>query len=138
DVADQDILAIAGLMKNALGAWDESAFRKKLADHRGHHLLTAKVEGQAVGFKLGYERNEETFYSWLGGARGDFWGLGKTNALMGAQHAWGKMRGYKTIETKTKNRFRAMLILNLRHGFEVVAIETAGGQEPKIVLRKTL
>ncbi|HEY8343405.1 MAG TPA: GNAT family N-acetyltransferase [Calditerricola sp.] len=41
---------------------------------------------------------------------------GIATELMKRQHAWCRRHGYQTIRTHTKNKWREMLILNLRHG----------------------
>ena len=47
-------------------------------------------------------------------------------------------QGYEVIQTQTKNKWRNMLILNLRHGFDIVGTYTDSKGEPKIILKKRL
>lgn len=120
-----------------LDSWSREAFESQLAKRRGLLLLLARVEGEVVGFKLGYRVNSETFYSWLGGVRPDFRGLAIASRLMLTQHEWCRRKGYKKVLTKTQNLYRDMLILNLKHGFSVTATETSR-RGLKIVLEKEL
>jgi predicted GNAT superfamily acetyltransferase len=103
-------------------------------------LLTiiAYQNQQMVGYKMGYRRKEGHFYSWLGCVSDEFRGQGIASKLMQLQHEWCKTHGYHTIRTMTYNRWRNMLILNLKHGFNIVGLlaDTAG--EPKIILEKKL
>ncbi|UYZ61393.1 GNAT family N-acetyltransferase [Hymenobacter weizhouensis] len=97
----------------------------------------AVAEGQVVGCKLGYERQPGHYYSWLGGVHPDFQGRGIAAELMRRQHAWCRQQGYQRIRTHTFNRWRAMLLLNLRHGFDIIGTM----QSPRgltIVLEKEL
>ena len=96
-----------------------------------------KVETQIVGFKLGYEISPEVFYSWIGGVHPEWRGLGLASDLMQTQHDWCRREGYKFVQTKSQNRFREMLILNLRRGFHIVATEGEGA-ELKVWLEKSL
>lgn len=91
-----------------------------------------------VGYKIGYEQSTSIFYSWLGGVHPDYRGRGIARQLMNRQHLKAKKTGYSFIETKTMNRWRNMLIVNIQFGFDVVDVEKNEGEEPKILLRKRL
>ena len=82
--------------------------------------LLAVQNGQVVGCKLGYERKPGHFYSWLGAVHPDVRGQGIASELMRRQHDWCRQQQYHTIRTQTYNQWRAMLILNLRHGFDII------------------
>lgn len=90
-----------------------------------------------VGFKLGYERKPGHFYSWLGGVLPNYRKAGIASALMQQQHDWCRANGYQTVRTQTYNQWRNMLILNLRHGFEVVGT-IQGKHGLMIILEKSL
>ncbi|WP_400192051.1 GNAT family N-acetyltransferase [Hymenobacter sp. B81] len=100
-------------------------------------LWLAWAEGQVVGCKLGYERKPGHYYSWLGAVRPERRGQGLASALMEQQHQWCRRQGYRRLRTQTYNRWRSMLILNLRHGFEVVGT-CQGAHGLMIVLEKEL
>ncbi len=129
---------LAGLMEKTFGQWDPKWFHGTFANHSKYLLLTAWVEGQAVGFKLGYELNPREFYSWLGGIVPEYRGLGIAGDLMKAQHQWCKEQGYQKIQTKTQNRFREMLMLDLLHGFEIIGTHASDEVGMKIILEKLL
>lgn len=97
----------------------------------------AETDGQLVGCKLGYERKPGHYYSWLGGVEAAFQGQGIATKLMDQQHTWCRQQGYRRIRTQTYNRWRAMLLLNLRHGFAIVGT-LQGAHGLVIVLEKEL
>jgi predicted GNAT superfamily acetyltransferase len=103
-------------------------------------LLTniAQVEGQIVGFKMGYAIDDTIFYSWLGGVDEAYRGQNIAATLMAMQHDWCRTHGYKTVRTKTLNRWRNMLILNIKQGFEITETYTDERGVLKIVLEKNL
>ncbi|WP_067934243.1 GNAT family N-acetyltransferase [Alicyclobacillus kakegawensis] len=101
-------------------------------------ILFAVNHGEVVGYKVGYEDRTERFYSWLGGVYPEYRGRGIASELMRRQHEWCRKRGYRVIRTQTKNKWRDMLILNLRHGFDIVGTYTDEKGEPKIILEKKL
>lgn len=102
-------------------------------------LWLARAEGgRALGFKLGYRRSPEAFYSWLGGVDPAARGGGIARALMRAQHGWLREQGYRVVRTETMNRFRAMLLLNIQEGFDVVGTHTDDEGLTRIMLRKRL
>ena len=46
---------------------------------------------------------------------------------------------YKYIRTHTKNKYRDMLLLNIKHGFDVIGVQTKlKDTEPTIILEKEL
>ncbi|GAB3698008.1 hypothetical protein GCM10027592_22680 [Spirosoma flavus] len=100
--------------------------------------LELAVSGErVVGCKLGYERQPGEFYSWLGCVHSDFRGQRIASELMKRQHEWCRQRGYQTIRTQTYNQWRSMLILNLKHGFDIVGT-VQGKRGLTIVLEKKL
>ncbi|EMA6344416.1 GNAT family N-acetyltransferase [Bacillus cytotoxicus] len=93
---------------------------------------------QVVGYKIGYELNDETFYSWLGGVANHYRNQGIGSQLMKAQHQLLKEKGYSIVQTKTKNKWRNMLILNIKSGFDIIGTYTDEKGKPKIILQKLL
>jgi GNAT superfamily N-acetyltransferase len=90
-------------------------------EERGASMLQlALSEGAVIGYKLGYRRNREVFYSWLGGVLPDQRRRGIARELLDRQHAWCRSQGYRRVRTDTTNAFREMLLLNLRAGFDVI------------------
>ena len=74
-----------------------------------HLILIAYVDDQAVGFKVGYEK-EGYFYSWMGGILPKFRRIGIAKALANTQEEWARTMGYNTITFKTRNSHKGMLI----------------------------
>ena len=87
-----------------------------------HLLLTACIDGQPVGYKLGYER-EGDFYSWLGGVLPAYRRRGVATWLADYQEAWAKKAGYRRIRMKTQNCFPNMIIMAVKRGFQVVEFD---------------
>lgn len=91
-----------------------------------------------IGYKIGYLRKEGHYYSWIGGVDPAWRGHGIASRLMRDQHAWCLAQGYKTVRTHTSNHWRNMLILNLRHGFDIIGTLTDEQGQPKLILEKRL
>jgi predicted GNAT superfamily acetyltransferase len=91
-----------------------------------------------IGFKVGYRYSENTFYSWVGGVIEQERNKGIAQKLMELQHASAKEKGYQKVRTKSMNRFKPMMILNLKNGFDIVQVYTNESQQTKIVFEKTL
>lgn len=137
-VAEDQFLALESLLPQVFGPFDISKLKTRLADKDQVLLLIALVDKTPVGFKLGYQKTKSVFYSWLGGVRPDFQGMGIGKALMKHQHTWCVEQGYEIVETKTLNRWKSMLILNINSGFEVKGTELRSNGETKIILEKHL
>lgn len=110
---------LAGVFDNQTAAELQAELTYQL-NRTGLQTLLAVVDGQVVGCKVGYERKPGHFYSWLGAVHADFRGQGIATELMRRQHDWCFQHGYYTIRTQTYNRWRQMLVLNLRFGFDIV------------------
>ncbi|MFJ8528141.1 GNAT family N-acetyltransferase [Bacillus sp. NPDC094106] len=102
-------------------------------------LFNIALDGKkVVGFKIGYEFDKNKFYSWLGGVDTNYRNHGIASELMEQQHQYLKEHGYKIVQTKTMNRWRSMLILNIKNGFDVMDIYTDNKGLHKIILEKNL
>jgi predicted GNAT superfamily acetyltransferase len=103
-------------------------------------LLTilACADDEMVGFKLGYQIDSQKFYSWLGGVKSEYRKQGIGDELMKRQHVWCKQNGFQIVQTKTKNSFKPMLILNIKTGFDIVELQLNKNGEIKIVMEKEL
>ncbi|MBT9393992.1 GNAT family N-acetyltransferase [Hymenobacter sp. NST-14] len=138
--AESDQLLLAGLLQQL---FPDTTVAEWLADLRYQQqrqpvqAWLVEHAGQLVGCKLGYERQPGHYYSWLGGVRPAFRGRGLAAGLLGRQHAWAREQGYRAVRTHTYNRWRAMLLLNLRHGFDIIGT-VQGPRGLTIVLEKQL
>lgn len=110
----------------------------RLASKEQIHIGIAACEGAYVGFKIGYKEDDTTFYSWLGGVHDSYRNQGIASKLMELQHAWCIKKGFNAIKTKTMNRWRNMLILNIKHGFDIINTYQDADGAVKIVLEKKL
>lgn len=57
---------------------------------------------------------------------------------MKMQHQYLKKNGYNVVQTKTMNKWRNMLVLNIKNGFDVINTYTDEKGLHKIVLEKYL
>ena len=102
--------------------YTEAVFRQRLEGRRWYGLVSESVN-VLVGFKVGYEESETVFYSWLGGVLAERRGQGIARELLYEQERWVRRQGYRQIRVKSRNRFRSMLTLLTKEGYERVAVE---------------
>lgn len=114
----------------------ESALKSRLELQPKPLVLLAWHAHQLAAYKIGYERKQGHYYSWIGGVHPDFRRQGLAAELMIRQHDWCREQGYQTIRTHTKNKWRQMLILNIRHEFDIIGTLTDEYGEPKLILEK--
>jgi predicted GNAT family acetyltransferase len=101
-------------------------------------VITAMKDTKVIGYKIGYELDENKFYSWLGGVDPNYRKHGIASELMEKQHQYLKENGYRVVQTKTMNKWINMLILNIKNGFDVIDTYTDEKGLHKIILEKKL
>jgi len=114
-----------------------------LAQRLGHLVdpvlhIAQGCDGAPLGFKLGYRRGPALLYSWLGGVIPGARGQGLAARLMQAQHDWATAKGYAAVETRTRASNSAMIIVNLKAGFQITGVEAGDAGHMMVILRRTL
>ena len=84
-------------------------------------MLLAVVEGEPVGFKVGYRENRFTFYSAKGGVLPEHRRRGIARRLLHAMMDYARTGGYVRFAFDTfPNKHAGMTVLGLAEGFRVV------------------
>ncbi len=112
--------------------------QERLMHQRDLLVLMAYDADQPIAFKVGYRQDPDTFYSWIGGVAAHYRRQGIALELMRHQHEWAKTKGYRFLQTKTLNRWREMLVLNLRNGFAIIGTYVGKDGRLRIILEKEL
>ncbi|WP_252189218.1 GNAT family N-acetyltransferase [Rossellomorea vietnamensis] len=110
----------------------------KMANKPEILIDVAMEDSRVIGYKIGYELDPDTFYSWLGGVDPDYRKQGIAAELMKRQHQTLKELGFMVVQTKTMNKWRSMLILNIKNGFDVIDTYIDAKGLHKIILEKKL
>ncbi|EPR9079846.1 GNAT family N-acetyltransferase [Cronobacter dublinensis] len=137
-VQPEETAAIYRLIPEFAGGHDAQAIRQRIGG-RVACALVAYDEAQPVGFKLGYETAPGEFYSWLGGVAPAYRRDGVAQRLLEAQERWAQEHGYARLRVKTRNQFRAMLMLLIRNGYQIIELEKKGeAADYRLLLEKSL
>ena len=138
-ITQEHLEEVKVIVKECFGEWDATWFFARYNVQSDWMLIFVRDEdGTAIGFKLGYKQAEKEFNSWLGGVLPKFRGLGVGVELIKKQHQWCKENGYSSVFTRSQNRFRNMMITNLKAGFEIVGVEDSNEGGQKIIFKKEL
>jgi ribosomal protein S18 acetylase RimI-like enzyme len=130
-------VAVSHQIPEFVGPPEAAAYHRRL-EGVPHLLLVAYFGKQAIGFKVGYER-DGYFYSWLGGILPDFRRLHIAEKLARRQEDWARAQGYDSITFKTRNQHKGMLIFALKNGFDIIGFREKDQVEAnRILLRKAL
>ncbi len=100
----------------------EQSLSQRLEGKR-HLILVAEDSGHILGFKIGYEVDSETFYSWFGGVSPKARNMGLAQKLLDVQEQWVIEQGYQRLTVKSRNQFPAMLRLLLRNHYLIEQFE---------------
>jgi len=117
---------------------DPVFFKNRVQEQEKLVSVLAFYEEKLVGFKIGYLYNQHTFYNWVGGVLLSFRQKGVAKQLAILQETLAKERGYTKLRTKSMNRFKPMMILNLKNGFNIVQVYTNNIGQTKVVFEKNL
>lgn len=101
---------------------NEQSLAQRLEGKR-HLILVAEQQGQILGFKIGYELDSDTFYSWFGGVSPKARNLGLAQKLLDVQESWVIEQKYQQLKVKSRNQFPAMLRLLLRNNYLIENFE---------------
>ncbi|MBO6558871.1 MAG: GNAT family N-acetyltransferase [Pseudomonadales bacterium] len=97
----------------------------------------AYCEEDLVGFKLGFGERVGYFQSWMGMVAPTHRRKGLAQELTEAQHSWCLDNGFHTITAVTTGDNHAMLITNIRAGFNITGTYL-DRDVLKVVLQKNL
>ncbi|MYM61239.1 GNAT family N-acetyltransferase [Vibrio sp. OCN044] len=86
-------------------------------------IQVAEENHQLLGFKIGYELDRDTFYSWLGGVIPSSRKKGVAQKLLEHQEAWVRQNKYSQIRVKSRNQFPNMLNLLIRNNYLIEKYE---------------
>jgi ribosomal protein S18 acetylase RimI-like enzyme len=135
--AGQQIFQQAGQPPVSASAIAEQ-LRLSVNGHRWIHLCMAYLDGELVGYKVGRSNDPRTFESWNGGVLPRTRHKGVASALAESQEAWCRSQGFGTLTTETAHDNQAMLIVNLKRGFNIIGTYLDRGTNLKVVLQKPL
>ncbi|NVD08094.1 GNAT family N-acetyltransferase [Vibrio sp. JPW-9-11-11] len=93
-------------------------------DGKVRYLVQVAQEGDnLLGFKIGYQLDAQTFYSWFGGVSPLARNKGVAQQLLDIQERWAREQGYNQLKVKSRNQFPSMLRLLLRNGYMIEKFE---------------
>ena len=117
---------------------DLEFFKTRFTTHANICSVLAFKKTQLIGFKIGYPVENNTFYSWIGGVNSEFRNIGIGKQLVTLQENFAIEKGFSVLKTKSMNRFKPMMILNLKNGFNITKVYTNTKGQTKIVFEKQL
>ena len=117
---------------------DVDFFKGRFNNHPKITSVLAYDNQELIGFKSGYPYNDDTFYSWVGGVLPGYRKKGIASRLAEHQELAAKSQGFRKMRTKSMNRFKPMMILNLKRGFNIIKVYTNAKGQTKIIFEKEL
>ena len=129
---------IANLYTEIFKDADLDFFKQRIEQQPELFSILAYNNDDLIGFKVGYPYDETTFYSWIGGVLPNQQQQGVGRHMAKIQEDYAKSNGFKKLRTKSMNTYKAMMILNLKNGFDITNIYTNTKGQAKIVFEKNL
>jgi GNAT superfamily N-acetyltransferase len=120
-------------------ARDEQTFRRRYQGRHNILQMMATLDGEPVGFSLGFELKPGIFFTWFYGVLPRYRRQGIASQLMEAVHSWAKLHDYESIRFECHNQHRPMLHLAITQGYDIVGIRWDPDRAANLVLfQKTL
>jgi GNAT superfamily N-acetyltransferase len=88
--------------------------------------IFAMDDTELVGYKIGYAKEPTIFFSWIGAVSPKYRRNGIASKLIESQHEILKKRGYLYITTQSNNKYKDMMRLNLKFGFDIKGVNVNG------------
>ncbi|MBT8273879.1 MAG: GNAT family N-acetyltransferase [Bacteroidia bacterium] len=117
---------------------DLQIFEDRLKTKKDVLIIMAFAGEDLIGFKIGYLYKSTIFYSWVGGIHKDYRRIGIASELARLQETHVKNKGYHKLRTKSMNRFKPMMALNLKNGFDILDVYTNESGQTKIIFEKDI
>ncbi|WP_155209661.1 GNAT family N-acetyltransferase [Fulvivirga aurantia] len=135
----EDALEVQRQIPEFRDAYSKQEYCKRLVD-KHHLILIAYSNGEAVGYKVGYQLQDDVFYSWMGGVLKSHRGKHVAQKLAAHQENWAKSHGFTAIRFKTRNHLKGMLIFSLKNGFDIIGVEEKAypRADYRVILEKDL
>lgn len=137
-INESDLDHIIELYKTIFEDADPVFFKNRISNHTDLLSILVFNKKELIGFKIGYRYNSDTFYSWIGGVKRSFRQKGIATNLAEIQEQKVRQLGYLKLRTKSMNRFKPMMALNLKNGFDIVQVYTNKIGQTKIIFEKSL
>ena len=129
---------VIAVYKELFTTASEAKFIERINCKHNVLLVVAYFKTNLVGFKLGYEQDSKTFYSWVGGVLPAYRRKGIAQNLMQLQNYAVNEKGYEFIRTASTNQFKPMMQLNLKSGFDIIDVYKDVDGKTKILFEKQL
>lgn len=136
--SEELLIKILGAYKSIFIDYKLEFFKERILQKEDGLMVLCFQQEKLIGFKIGYQYNKVTFYSWVGGVLPEYRKKGVARRLAKLQELKVKEKGYQKLRTKSMNRFKPMMILNLKNGFDIKSMYTNDLGQTKIVFEKLL
>jgi GNAT superfamily N-acetyltransferase len=141
EVGPAEYSLIKVLRETIFGAYKHrfaASFDEVVAGAQDVLALIAHLEGNPVGYKIGYRYSPGRYHSRRGGELPDYRRSGLARRMQEWQHGWCRSRGYKFVQFNTFNKFKEMLLFGLSSGFLPVGVDFRPEKEMSIKFEKDL
>lgn len=103
-------------------ARDGAFFKRRFMGRYNGLILVATLDGEPVGFAVGFELKPTVFYVWLIGVLPNCRRTGIGSQLTDAIVSWAHEHGYDSIRLECQNRHRAMLHMVIARDYEIMGM----------------
>lgn len=136
--SSESLAKVAALFQESMGYKFSDHLEKILENKNNILFVFAYIDKYIAGYKVGFETKSKYFESYNGLVSNEHRRKGLASKMMEAQHDWCKKSEFKIIDTIVAKDNKAMIIANLKGGFEINGTIWDRDSVFKILMQKIL
>ncbi len=122
-ISPNDLTLVADLYKQVFKpARETSFFERRFLGRHNPLVMVAAVDGDPVGFVLGFELKPDVFFTWLVGVVANVRRQSIGSQLLEAAQAWAAQHEYLAIRFECPSSVRPMLHMGIAHDYDIVGL----------------
>ncbi len=97
---------------------------EKVKTQKNLCVVTARIKGseQLVGFKVGFQLEDNEFYAWLGAVEKQYRNLSIAKEMQVFFEKSLTSMGFKRLKTKSNHQWTEQMCANLKNGFRIISV----------------
>lgn len=111
---------------------------ERLLLKKNPHILVAELQQKVLGFRIGYESQNQAYTFWMDGIHPQYRNLEMGPYLLNQEITWAQKNGYQKIRALINNNSQQKIIMLLDANFKITGTHTEAHKNTRVILEKPL